>query len=185
MADLTTTATSTGGCGSNGFKRQSRKQNKHVELSPWIVDMINIIEPKDCSMYITHKLDRFCIKCIQLFCNECSSSGHDGHEHLQVSSVYKNGNTEWVTYDKNVQSTEGVMDDNNVKNAECVIDDNGVKTIEGADDNDVINTEEAKDYNNVSKSNNQESKSVLRDAKLILSKIKRHRKAIPLRAPLF
>nr|GEU82693.1 PLATZ transcription factor family protein, putative [Tanacetum cinerariifolium] len=85
MADLTiNTTTSTGGCGSNGFKRQSRKQNKHVELSPWIVDMINIIEPKDCSMYITHKLDRFCIKCIQLFCNECSSSGHDGHEHLQV-----------------------------------------------------------------------------------------------------
>nr|GEY11078.1 PLATZ domain-containing protein [Tanacetum cinerariifolium] len=80
----------------------------------------------------------------------------------KVSAVYENGNTEWVTCDKNVQSTEGVMDHNNVKNVEGVTDDNGVKTIEGAtDDNDVINTEEAKDYNNVSKSNNQESESVL------------------------
>ncbi|GJW38281.1 retrotransposon protein, putative, ty1-copia subclass [Tanacetum coccineum] len=88
MADLTTTTTTlTGGCGGNGFKRRSRKQIKHVELSPWIADMINIIEPKVCSIHSTNKLDRFCIKCVQPFCNECSW-GHDGHEHLQASNYY-------------------------------------------------------------------------------------------------
>ncbi|PWA58527.1 hypothetical protein CTI12_AA398690 [Artemisia annua] len=236
MADITTTtATSTGGCSGNGFKRRSRKQNKHVELSPWIVDMINIVEPKDCSTHRTNRLDRFCIKCVQPFCNECSSN-HDGHEHLQIcrysyscvvkrpdfqkhfdcsgvqsyktnnnrvlyikqkraiqqvkeeqintkkvccivcnltiidedycsieckiTAVYKNGNIEWVTYDKNVKSTEGAMDDNNVNNTEGVTDDDDVKTIEGAtDNNDVSNTEEAKDDNNVSKGNGKDSEN--------------------------
>ncbi|GKA44830.1 hypothetical protein Tco_0737626 [Tanacetum coccineum] len=105
---------------------------------------------------------------------------------MQVSAVYKNGNTEWVTYDKNVKSTEGVMDDNIVNNTEGVTHDGDSKTIERAtDDNDVSNTKEAKHYNNASKSNDEESESVLPDATQILSKIKRPRKAIPLRAPLF